>query len=400
MVSEKKHNTTDAFTKFILDTVTSLDNKNLTIALYVDLSRAFDTLNHDILLQKLEFYGVRGVALDWFRSYISDRKHYVHYSDISSKLFKVTCGVPQGSVLGPLLFILYINDFSDCINMSSILFADDTTTYVSHRDIPTLYNIMNANLKIMGDWYKANLLSLNILKTNYMLFTFKQDNEVPNLQIDIDDMPIERKEWVKFLGLDIDQKLKWDKHTETVKHKLSKCLYAINKAKYILPKYHLRLLYTSLVLPHLSYGLPIWGATYQAHLNKLIIMQKKIIRMIAGARYDAHTLPLFHNLGLMNLADLHRFHVCKFVFTNLNSLLPTPLNNIFISAGRVHEHMTRLNRSCKLHIPLLRTTMATHSMLYWGPTYWNNLPFQLYHSNEHFRSSNCFFVRLKNFIIS
>ena len=168
---------------------------------------------------------------------------------------------------------------------------------------------------------------------------------------------------------------------------------------YILPKPHLRLLYTSLVLPYLYYGLPIWGATFQAHLNKLIIMQKKIIRMISWARYDAHTLPLFHNLGLMNLADLHRFQVCKFVFTNLSSVLPKPLNNICIPAGRVHEHMTRLNRSWKLHIPLLRTTMATHSMLYWGPTYWNNLPFQLDHSNEHFSSSNCLFVSLKNFIM-
>ena len=142
--------------------------------MYLDLSKAFDTLDHNILLRKLHHYGIRGIALDWFRSYLTDRKMYVDYKGITSKEHNINYGMPQGSVLGPLLFILYTNDLPNTLTVSkSILFADDTTIYYSHSNLNTLYTNLNKDLQILNDWFKTNKLSLNVSKTQYMIFNKK-----------------------------------------------------------------------------------------------------------------------------------------------------------------------------------------------------------------------------------
>ena len=165
----KKHTTIDAITKFITDTTQSLDEKESTLAVFLDLSKAFDTIDHNILLNKLEFYGIRGKALDWCKNYLTDRKQYVHYRNKNSSSERIECGVPQGSVLGPLLFIIYTNDLPDSLNgAKSILFADDTTIYISFNNISNLYRDMNIELDNITDWFRANKLSLNVTKTNYM----------------------------------------------------------------------------------------------------------------------------------------------------------------------------------------------------------------------------------------
>ena len=148
----RKHSTLHAVTKLVTDIVQSKDKTDSTVSVFLDLSKAFDTIHHDILLSKLEFYGIRGIALNWFKSYLYERKQYVTYNGTRSNTLEMSCGVPQGSVLGPLLFIIYTNDLPDCIeNAATILFADDTTIYESASDIYYLYRSRNSNLSRLTD---------------------------------------------------------------------------------------------------------------------------------------------------------------------------------------------------------------------------------------------------------
>jgi len=180
----KKHCTTDAVTKLINDIGKYLDIKESVLTIYCDLSPAFDTINHVILLRKLQYYGIRGHSLRWFKSYLADRKHYVNYNGQDSEVENTNMSVPQGPVLGPLLFIINLNDLPNCLTSSgSILFADDTTIYGHDTNIDHLFNTMTHELQGLMDWFNANKLSLNLTKTYYTLFS--NSKTVPKQRPDI-----------------------------------------------------------------------------------------------------------------------------------------------------------------------------------------------------------------------
>ena len=378
----RKHSTIDAITQFITDATSSLDDKQSVLSVFLDLSKAFDTINHNILLQKLHFYGIRGTALDWFKSYLSNRKQYVFYNGHKSTTDTVECGVPQGSVLGPLLFIIYTNDLPNSVNnANTILFADDTTIYIANTNISTLYEILSHELANLSDWFRANKLSLNISKTNYILFSnTEKQNKLPELKLA--DQVISKVACVKFLGVHIDEKLKWDTHINIVKKRISRSFYAINKAKHVLNRKHLTILYYSLVYSYLTYGIIIWGSAYDTYLSKLIITQKKIIRAMTGASYNAHTEPLFKQLNILKLPDLYRLYVSKYMFAFINNSLPCNLLKIFTLAQDTHDHDTRHSKTLKLKIIKTRTVIATQSILNMGPTIWNSVGYTQYYNND------------------
>ena len=165
--------------------------------MFIDLSKAFDTVSHDILLAKLEFYGVRGVALEWFKSYLSCRSQFVQYNGYSSSSKYIKCGVPQGSILGALLFLLYINDLCDVSKaLDFILFADDTNIFYSHKDQNYLMEIVNTELKKLSSWFQANKLSINI--KNQILFYSKQNKTGQNLIYISRLMKLKLIEYMKF----------------------------------------------------------------------------------------------------------------------------------------------------------------------------------------------------------
>ena len=228
----KHHATTHAIHEFVDNTVNAFDNKLLTLSVFLDLSKAFDTIDHNILLKKLDWYGIRGKALDWFRSYLTDRTQYVKYNNATSSIKTLPCGVPQGSVLGPLLFIIYTNDLPNCLKVTkAILFADDTTIFLSSQNKQFIYESVNKDLYSLNEWFQTNKLSLNVSKTNYVLFNNTRVDNADNFNLTIANESIERKNEVKFLGLYLDSKLDWNAHIKFVRNKINSALYAMRRSK-------------------------------------------------------------------------------------------------------------------------------------------------------------------------
>jgi hypothetical protein len=376
-----KRSTVNAITHFVNDTIKSLENKEATLSVFLDLSKAFDTIDHNILLKKLEFYGVRGLPLKWFTSYLNNRKQFVQYDKRASKCLDIKCGVPQGSVLGPLLFIIYTNDLSNCLTETkSILFADDTTIYASNRNIKDLYKCVNTDLSKLNNWFCANKLSLNVSKTNYLLFTNSKINYDETFSLTINKSIIKRKTCLKFLGILIDDHLHWHAHINSCQSKLISSLYAINKIKHVVPVNTLKTLYYSLVYPHLTYGVTLWGSTYNIHISKLRIMQNKIVRAIFNASYNDHTRPFYAQLQILRLDDIYKVELGKYMYNYVNNSLPKALLNIFKWTHNIHIYQTR--QQTYLRPIKCRLNVTKQSILAKGPDVWNTLPENLQQKNN------------------
>ena len=230
----------------------AIERNEYTVGLFLDLSKAFDTVNHHILLGKLEHYGFRGVALEWFKNYLTNRKQMVNYKSVNSDTLVVSCGVPQGSVLGPLLFLIYVNGISQTSSLLSfLLFADDTNLFFSHKDIKILGKTVNQELCKVANWLACNKFSLNVKKTHFMIFKAKNKKMNLELNIKIGNEIIERVHNTNFLDLIIDDDLSWKHHIIKVTSKISKLCGIMVRARHNLPIRTLRTVYNALVYPYL-----------------------------------------------------------------------------------------------------------------------------------------------------
>ena len=304
----------------------AIDNHEFSVGVFIDLSKAFDTLNHDILLKKLEYYGIRGITLAWFRSYLMDRQQYVYLNGASSVLGKVNCGVPQGSVLGPLLFIIYINDIIQCSDvLKLILFADDTNLFYHNSDICQLEYVVNNELEKLFTWFRANKLSLNALKTNFMIFGSKlihRNND--ELKCILDGNILERVPVTKFVGVLLDDKLKWTQHLNHISNKIAKGLGMIGRVRNILSNDILLTLYFSLIYPYLTYCCIVWGGASATALQKLNVLQNRAVRLITRSPFRATAAPLYVQLKLLKITDIRKLQISLFMYKCKNRLLPEP----------------------------------------------------------------------------
>lgn len=224
----------------------AIANRQTSIGIFLDLSKAFDTVDHSILLTKLSHYGMRGLSLNWFKSYLTNRKQYTHFKSAESDLATVRCGVPQGTILGPLLFVIYVNDITAVSQRSSlILLADDTNIFFSDDDPDCLGNTVCTELRNYCNWFWVNKLSVNTSKTKFMVFNNSKCNNHHNINIYINSDKLDLVNKIKFLGVIIHSKLTWHEHIHYLSSHVAKGVGIIGRLKYILPRSVLRTLYLS-----------------------------------------------------------------------------------------------------------------------------------------------------------
>ena len=320
----------------------TLDNKRFGCSIFIDLQKAFDTVNHGILLSKLEHYGVRGCALEWFRSYLSDRKQYVSVNGSNSNLELVSCGVPQGSVLGPLLILIYVNDLPNASKkLSFYLFADDTNIYYESEDFSKLIKTANKGLRSLKKWLDANKLSLNIDKTNYIIFHSSTVKVPSDFAIKIGKKHIKRVRFVKFLGLLLDEHLSWKYHLSELSKKLARTCGMFFKIRNFLPLDVLVCLYNALFLSFLQFGIIVWGQTFASYMDPIFKLQKKAVRAISFQPHMSPSAPIFTDFKLLRLSEIFELRLLTFVFDSINRISPSCFHNFFLFNSSVHQYSTR-----------------------------------------------------------
>ena len=352
----------------------ALDRGDCVIGVFLDFSKAFDTVDHKILLQKLEIYGIKNISLKWFESYLTERTQYVTYNSIKSSRERVNCGVPQGSILGPLLFLLYINDLSSVSEYCySVLFADDTNVFISGENINVLCNKLNEELECIRKWLCCNKLSLNVSKTHYIIFT-PRNKTVHDIDAKIHGVNIERVYATKFLGVIIDSKLTWKPHVEYICKKLSKCAGIVAKARRKLHRSSLITLYYTFAYPYLIYCNHVWGNNYASTFEKIKIIQKRLVRTIPCSTYRVHTEPLFYANKLLNVCDINSYTIGIFMYQFVNGNLPDIFNGFFVRNRDRNVHQYNVRNADELYVPYARLDVRKFSLKIFGAKLWNLLP--------------------------
>jgi hypothetical protein len=368
----------------------ALNEGNFCIGVFLDLKKAFDVCSHSILLKKLKKMGINGTTHKWFSDYLSGRSQKVEINGTYSDPLDLDISVIQGSTLGPILFLCYINDFYSATTLYSVLFADDTTCLSKGKKLNELVTYVNSELYKIALWFKANKMAVNTSKTKYIIFRTQGKNinnaecnlvfnnnvpghpEDPTLIIPIDRISNEGAETsFKLLGVLIDEYLSFNEHISHVCAKISKSLFCINRIKNFVNKDALVMLYYAMVHSHLSYCLNIYSSANTTNLQRLRIKQKEALRIICNVGYREHTRPLFKSLKILPLDEMIKYANLKFMHSFVHKTLPLSFHDMWIFNR--DRNMNRVLRNANnLFVPAHNFATLTRFPLFSFPRLWND----------------------------
>ena len=395
----KKQSTNHALVSIVEQIRKNLDNKIFSCGIFVDLEKAFDTVNHKILVDKLSHMGIRDKANRWISSYLSNRNQHVKLNGVKSKCESVTCGVPQGSILGPLLFIIYINDLHRSLTKSSVFhFADDTNLLFSCKNPRNISKEINEELKSLFEWLCANRLSLNVSKTEFIMFRPPRSCLEKRIVLRLNGTKLFESPKIKYLGVILDNNLTWKHHIHELCKKLNRAAGMVFKIRDNCSKPVLRSLYFSLFQSHLSYGLPVWGKCNNFHSNKLIIIQKKIVRAITSSIFTASSSPLFKELKILKFDDLFKTQVASLMWDYDHGTLPVSLTPLFVRRNEIHSMNLRNAANNQLYTATKRNSkFGSNSFSQIGSLLLNELKnMSIYNESN---SKSTFIMKYKRWLI-
>ena len=353
-----------------------IDEGYFTCCIFLDLSKAFDTVNHKILLKKLEAYGIRGNMHDLLSSYLSNRQQYTECNGAQSENNVIKCGVPQGSTLGPLLFLLYVNDLPLHTKFYVNLFGDDTVLMLKNRNIDHLQQQVTEQLNGINDWMIYNRLSINYSKTTYFITQPRSKRKLLNeINIKMGKLTIQEQNNAKYLGIHIDRALKWNLQIENVIKKLANAARILYKIRHYIDRQTLINLYYTFAYPHLKYGVLAWGTADKTLMQKITVMQNRIIRIINFKLLKDHVkMSILHKaMNILQAPDIFKLEVGKFMHSFHLHTLPESFQSYVTPTNASHKYVARSVTNKNYFIKRVNTQSGQSSCTYTGAKIWNDI---------------------------
>ncbi len=373
-----KSNTTAACLELTHFISTSLDKKLFVSCIFLDLSKAFDTVDRSLLLYKLAKVGVSGDNLKMFESYLCNRNQAVFINDKYSSYESSDFGVPQGSNLGPLLFIFFINDIANLKLYGKIqIFADDIAIKYEFDNIDTLFYQMQQDLCKLMEWFNNNKLVINVKKSKYMLFKISNNNIIKDKTLTYNGELMQQVSEYKYLGLIIKEDVKGDKQVDYDKQKINPYIFSLKKLKNILSPNSLKFIYYSYIYSHIIYLNPIWSGCSQYKLDQLYVLQKRALKYVLNVHWRHPTQTLFEN-EFKSLPLVIEYELLVLIYKILNNTIKH--NFIIKQIKSLHEYNTR--RRSNYNINFFSSDMCMQNVLYKGLNIYNKLPAEIKELNS------------------